>query len=293
MNKLKELPNRLIEVVNATLEADENLIWFGQPQRAKKFPSGFVGIIFGLGVFFASLNPAWFLIFWIVSTIGLLECLLIYHAIGHWIPANTCYVVTNRRAIAFAPNWRGGHYVSICEPEDLAFLQCSSVVFGIGSLAWDEPIRGRFHGILGIRSCLFNKIEDPKSVLQLINEAFAPLLASRLRHDDPAIRRKAIWSILHLKPDKENVPCLIEALEDDDKIVRRCAAYALGQQEKYALPAVRSLERIVILDESRAIAETARRAIEQIEGAALPLTGDNAVVARPRASPSRNSVLAT
>jgi HEAT repeat protein len=64
---------------------------------------------------------------------------------------------------------------------------------------------------------------------------FYPLLLSRLKDKDPAVRRSTIEDLEILRGDAEVKEALVPVLQDEDPTVRERAVYALGELREYEL----------------------------------------------------------
>ena len=87
-------------------------------------------------------------------------------------------------------------------------------------------------------------------IIRRIGPAAIPLLADMLRHDRASIRRSAVDVLIDLAPDTEWIqPALRRALRDEDSLVARDAARALGALGKRASPSVSALVKALSHEE--------------------------------------------
>ncbi len=87
-------------------------------------------------------------------------------------------------------------------------------------------------------------------IIRRIGPAAIPLLADLLRHDRVSIRRSAVDALIDLAPDTERMqPALRRALKDEDSLVTRDAARALGALGKRAAPSVSALVKALAHEE--------------------------------------------
>ena len=263
----KELPNTLTTMIAAALEPGERIVWTGQPRItptaiAMLIAMGF-GLAFWLAFCFALIGSGVFgLIFLYTAFVSWVGLWSIMALCQRWVIRNTCYVVTDRRAIAFVPHRRRGYRVFVNLPEDLASVRCVTFWNGYGSIVWIEDTGSQIFLYRGG----FTAITNAQEVLDLMYDAFLPLIASRLKDPNPDVRRKAVSSLVKIGSSaKQAVPYLIATLESDDSFVRDRAAHALGQLGNKAKPAIQALKRTLLIDDSRKVAEAARKAIGKID----------------------------
>lgn len=89
-----------------------------------------------------------------------------------------------------------------------------------------------------------------------------------LQHDDPAVRRTAIGSLVHSDISPQLANEMRTALADKDGMVRSTAATAIGNLGADALPAVPQLVAQLKTDQVKEARETAARALGRIGKAA-------------------------
>jgi len=269
----EQLPNDLAAMVDAALEPGEQIVWTGQP-RTFHIPIVSVAVI-GLGLLL------WMGVFLIAGGSNIAQLVFLYGAFVCWIAIpwltvsgirqrrmlrRTCYVITDRRAIAFEAQRRGGYRVFVNLPEDLANVRCVTRFGSFGGITWIESTGSRFNWLVGRYCGGFIAIDRAREVLQRMYDTFLPLVASRLDDPDPDVRRKAASAIAKIGSSAgQALPQLVAALESDDSFVRDRAAYTLGQLGQSASSAVPALKRTLLIDESRQVAETARTAITEIQ----------------------------
>src|SRR5262249_4735827 len=74
--------------------------------------------------------------------------------------------------------------------------------------------------------------------LQRVAESLAgakslPFILDRTRHRSPAVRRLAVWLLSEFRDrPREVIPVLLKALQDENTLVRRCAAEELTESDK-------------------------------------------------------------
>lgn len=272
MTTSKHLPVALTRMVDATLEPGEHVVWTGRPRASRLAIAAVIGMAFGVTFWLGT--SSWFadveaslarLIFVYLTLLFSVAPYLILFIEQCWEIRNTCYIITDRRALAFFPRLRGGYRVFVNLPEDLAHVRCTAFFNRFGSIFWVEHLNSKFGGLVGRWRGGFLAITNPRDVLELMYDTFLPLLASRLQGDDPDARRKAAASVARMGPSAEKaLPYLVMALRCEDSFVRDRAAHALGRLEKGGEAAIPALERALLIDESRKVAETARKAIGRI-----------------------------
>ena len=272
-----ELPPLLLKMVQSALEPGEQIVWTGQPISSSTARSPVRMAIR------AGLATAMSIFMWLVVSNVLPDCgelgwvflyatLVVYVAtpgallvFQWWRLRNTAYVLTSHRAIAFVPHWRLGYRVYANLPEDIGSSRCATIFGCLGSIVWTEgPNQGY---LAGAYRGAFATIDNVKDVERLMHETFLPHLVQGLKSTSPEVRRKSIISLGRIgRVAKEAIPYLIEALASEDSFIRRYAAEALGRIGKVASPALPGLRRLVLTDESRVVAEIARRAGHSIQG---------------------------
>jgi HEAT repeat protein len=96
-------------------------------------------------------------------------------------------------------------------------------------------------------------------------------LIDELKDEDFVVRKIAAWSLGDLGPEASPaVPALIEALKDSDRFVRRAAAWTLGRIGPAAAPAVPALTE-ALHDQDRAARFKVAEALGRIgDPAAVP-----------------------
>ncbi len=88
-------------------------------------------------------------------------------------------------------------------------------------------------------------------IIRQIGPPAIPLLADLLRHDRGSIRRRAIDALIDLAPDTEKIqPAFRRALKDEDSLVARDAARALGALGKRASTSVSALVKALAHEET-------------------------------------------
>jgi len=124
----------------------------------------------------------------------------------------------------------------------------------IRSTAEADLARGAERSLPLLRGFLESRNEDLDrktfEILRRIGPAAVPLLAETLRHGRPSIRRRAVDVLIDFAPDTETIqPALRRALRDDDSMVARDAARALGALGKKASPSVSALVKALSHEE--------------------------------------------
>ncbi len=273
MTTTKELPSTLATMIDTALGPGEHVVWTSRPRMTESAIGTLIAAVLGIGVWvafcFTDFGPdagIGRVIFLYATFVGWVIPFPLVFFCRSWAFRNTCYVITNRRAIAFVPHWRRGYRLFVNLPEDLASVRPGTFRKSFGSIVWVEKTSSQFSWLVGRYRGAFTAIDNPREVLEMMYDAFLPLLASRLKDPNPDVRRKAASSLAKIGASaKQAVPHLVAALESDDSVVRGRAAYALGLFGSRAKPAIPALRRRLLADESREVAETARKAIDKIE----------------------------
>jgi hypothetical protein len=268
--KSKQLPVGLRNLVDRSLEPRERVVWTGQPRASEGTVASLImtGLMLGVWAAFSFSTTELHLPWLMIHYVAFVTIVLPPFTFFLWqrsILLETCYVLTDRHALVFAPDWRRGHVVFVCLPEYLVQVRCRSFRNGFGSVLWGEPIGVSFHGAIRWRGG-FAFINNAPEVHALMCETFLPLVLNRLKGPNPTARRNAALSLAEAGPfAKKAIPYLLASLDSDDSVVRHLSARALGEIGAEARSAVHELRRLLLVDESRSVAETARRAVHQIE----------------------------
>ncbi len=112
-------------------------------------------------------------------------------------------------------------------------------------------------------------------VLGQIGPAAVPVLAAATSHDDPGVRRQAVWSLARIGPPSAStaVPHLVRALRDVDLKVRLGAIWALGAIGPEASIAVPALVEC-FADRHRLVCRFTRWALRRTATGVLPALTD-------------------
>src|SRR5262249_16100569 len=106
---------------------------------------------------------------------------------------------------------------------------------------------------------------DRRRAHHLASAMLLPELARRLRHRDPAIRRRSAVCLAQMGPAAGHfAQSLLAALHDDDSLVRTHAAVALGNGRPTSPKA--ELEKLVF-DGERRVAQVASAGLDRIVAA--------------------------
>lgn len=117
-------------------------------------------------------------------------------------------------------------------------------------------------------------------VVRRIGPMAIPWLADVLRHGRASVRQQAVSILIDLAPDTESIqPALQRALQDEDSLVARDAARALGALGKKAGPSVRALVKVLSHGEQH-VRLYAAEALASIGPHAAPATKNLAMALR-------------
>jgi HEAT repeat protein/outer membrane protein assembly factor BamB len=140
---------------------------------------------------------------------------------------------------ALGPDW--AHRMMANDPKVRATAE-AALVQGAGR---SLPLLKRF---LNSRNESLQR--ETYEIMRHIGPPAIQLLADQLRHDRASLRRGAVDVLIDLAPDTERIqPALRRALSDEDSLVARDAARALGALGKRAGPSVSALVQALSHDE--------------------------------------------
>lgn len=191
------LPPELDDRVRGELAAGERLLWVGQPNPRRAARFGW--LITLVGIPFAS-----FAVFWITTAATMARAFgnapgpfqllpLIFPLFGvpplvvglglmtapYWLARKarrTCYALTNRRAVVFDAQWRGGTAIYSYGPDDLTKQYRRENADGSGDLVFEEmtTVHRTNNGPRSIMKRGFLAIDDVRAVEALLRKALLP-----------------------------------------------------------------------------------------------------------------------
>lgn len=239
----RELPLRLASYIDTLLEPGEEVLWQGRSR------------VPWLGIVVTALAGATFLALavlliwhsfvltlsaWAITSAWLLLC---YSLTAGIMSGSTVWVLTNHRILICTYRWAN---------------RCTAQTYFPEEIGWEPPkLAGQ-----PARLMLFYNVEKAEEVRSLACRTLLPRLARRLRHADPAVRRRAAAAFRRLGTAAAPFTSeLLDALKSDDAIVRCRVAEALGNSG--VSDAVDYLAPLRF-DDDRQVANTAIQAVDKL-----------------------------